>query len=308
MTQTSTGDGVGEPVNPGTGGVYTTEPDIQFAGGPAAIAFRRFYNSADATGVDGVVGWRHSYDRSISTIYGTYSTYPGQSASVSPQYATATSACTSGFAAIQASVPAWASATAAYNNGVCVLSTSAGTIGTLPVQALPPAQQPPSPVEYDVIRDDGQTLRYTLQNGVVNNPPGVSIRLTVTQSGFTVTDDQDNVESYNAAGVLQSITSRSGIVQTITYDSAGLLQEVIDSFGHSLTIARNINPQSGIETTIASITASGGGSVQYGYDGAYRLTNVTNLDSTTKSYLYGDPRFVNALTAIVDESVTTYSS
>jgi RHS repeat-associated protein len=307
QAQTTTPDPVAEPVNPGTGNVYTTETDIKFAA-PSPVSFQRFYNSADATGVDGVVGWRHSYDRSISTIYGTYSTYPGQSASVSPQYATATVACTSGFAAIQASVPAWATATAAYNNGVCVLSTSGGTIGTLPVQALPPAQQPASPVEYDVIRDDGQTLRYTLQNGVVNNPPGISTRLTVTGSGFTLKDDQDNVESYNAAGVLQSITSRSGIVQTITYDSAGLLQEVIDSFGNSLTIARNINPQSGIETTIASITASGGGSVQDGYDGAFRLTSVTNLDSTTKGYVYGDPRFVNALTSIVDESVTTYSS
>jgi hypothetical protein len=50
------------------GNVYTTEEDVKFAGA-GAIAFRRFYNSADVTGVDGVVGWRHSYDRSITTVY-----------------------------------------------------------------------------------------------------------------------------------------------------------------------------------------------------------------------------------------------
>jgi RHS repeat-associated protein len=300
--ETCTKNCVTDPVNPGTGSVYTTEEDIQFAGGPAAIAFRRYYNSADLMGVDGVYGWRHSYDRSISTIYGTYSTYPGQSAVASPQYATPALACTQGFAAIQASVPAWASATASYNNGVCVLSTASGTIGTLPIQSYALDQPPPMPVEYDVLRDDGQTLRYTLQNGVVNNPPGVSIRLTVTGSGFTVTDDQDNVESYNAAGVLQSITSRSGIVQTISYDSGGLFYEVIDSFGNSLTVTRNA------QGSIGSIAANGGGTVQYGYDGAFRLTSVTNLDLTTKSYLYGDSRFVNALTGIVDESGATYSS
>jgi len=76
--QTTTPDSVSEPVNPGTGNVYTTETDIKFAA-PSPVAFQRFYNSADATGVDGVAGWRHSYDRSISTIYGTYSTYPGPS-------------------------------------------------------------------------------------------------------------------------------------------------------------------------------------------------------------------------------------
>jgi YD repeat-containing protein len=158
------------------------------------------------------------------------------------------------------------------------------------------------PVEYDVVRDDGQTLRYTLQNGVINNPPGVSIRLAVTGSGFTITDDDDNIEVYNTAGVLQSITSRAGVVQTISYDSNGLFYQAVDSFGHSITTTRNS------QGSVGSIAVSGGGTVQYGYDGAWRLQSVTNLDSTTRSYFYGDSRFVNALTSIVDESVTTYST
>jgi len=54
----------GDPINPAVGNVFTTETDVEFAGS-GAIAFRRFYNSADATGIDGVPGWRHSYGRSI---------------------------------------------------------------------------------------------------------------------------------------------------------------------------------------------------------------------------------------------------
>jgi RHS repeat-associated protein len=302
LAQTNSPDPAGEPINPAIGNVYTTENDVKFAGA-GGIAFSRFYNSADATGIDGVPGWRHSYDRSIKTIYQTASSpYPGQSSTVSPGYTTPSAACTQGFAAIQASVSAWAAATASYNNGVCVLSNGASTISTLPIQSYPAAPPPSNPVEYDVIRDDGQTLRYTLQNGVVNNPPGISVRLSVTGSGFTVTDDQDNVEVYNTAGALQSISSRAGVVQTVSYGSNGLFSGVTDSFGNSLTAARNS------QGSIASITLSGGGSAQYGYDATSRLTSVTNLDGTTRSYNYqptAPGSFLNELISIVDESGTT---
>jgi RHS repeat-associated protein len=312
LAQTSSNDSVGEPINPGVGNVYTTETDVKFAAA-GAIAFRRYYNSADVSGVDNVPGWRHSYSRSISTVYQTPSSiYPGQSPSVSAQFATPAAACTTGFAAIQSAVSSWAGATATYNNGVCVLSNGSITIGTLPIQSTSASIPPVAPVEYDVIRDDGQTLRYTLQNGVINNPLDISVRLATTASGFTVTDDQDNVESYNASGVLQSITSRAGVVQTVSYDNSGLFSGVTDSFGNSLTVTRNA------QSNIVSIVSSGGGTVQYGYStnnspaptGSVTnlLTTVTNLDGTTRRYVYGNTNFPNALTAEVDENGTNFAS
>ena len=302
QAQMCSADCVGDPVNPGIGNVYLTEKDLDFANGTGAIAFKRYYSSSDATGIDGVPGWRHSYGRSIITLYQyPSSVYPGQSSTVSPQYTTPQTACTSGFAAIQSAVPSWASATASWNNQVCTISKAAVVIGTLPIQSFPVPLAPTSVGEYDLVRDDGQILRYPVQGGVVSNPPGVSIRLAVTGSGFTVTDDQDNVETYNSAGVLQSIASRSGIVQTLSYTS-GVWSGVTDSFGNSLTIARNA--QGSIET----ITANGGADVQYQYDGAMRLAVVTNLDGTTRSYVYGDSRFASALSGVVDESGTTFST
>ena len=293
---------VGDPIDPGIGNVFTTEEDVRFAGA-GAIAFRRYYNSADATGIDGVIGWRHSYDRSITTVYQTLSpTYPGSSGTVSPQYSTQAAACTSGFTAIQSSVSAWAGATATYNNGVCVLANGAATIATLPIQVYPQIPPPTSVIEYDLIRDDGQILRYTLQNGVINNPPGVSIRLAVTGSGFTATDDDDNVEVYNSAGAFQSITSRAGVVQTISYDTNGRFHAVTDSFGNSITVTRNT------QNSVGSIAMSGSGTVQYGYDNVGRFSSVTNLDGTSRSYIYGNGAFPLLLTAEVDESGTTYSS
>lgn len=170
-----------DPINPAVGNVFTTETDVEFAGS-GAIAFRRFYNSADATGIDGVPGWRHSYGRSISTLYQpASSTYLGGPSS--GLYDTPEDACTTGFAAIQGSVSDWAGATTTYNNGACVVSSGTTVIGT--VQILTSAQPlsistETTPIEYDVIRDDGQTLRFTLQNGVINNQPGSSVSLAVT--------------------------------------------------------------------------------------------------------------------------------
>jgi len=96
------------------------------------------------------------------------------------------------------------------------------------------------PTIYRVIRDDGQAIRFWQQNGVLRGSAGVSVRLQTTAGGFEVRDNNDNVEAYNSAGVLLSITSRSGIVQTMTYQTDGPLKPLIavtDSFGHSLTFS-----------------------------------------------------------------------
>src|SRR6185312_11573957 len=104
-------------------------------------------------------------------------------------------ACQHGFSDIQPSVTRWAGATATYNGGTCVISRGGITLSSVAVFAYPPAQPPSVPAEYDVIRDDGTTLRYTLQNGVITAQSGNSLRLVQSASGFTVTDDRDNVES-----------------------------------------------------------------------------------------------------------------
>jgi RHS repeat-associated protein len=294
-----------DPINPATGNVYTHESDVAAIGLSGSIAFQRFYSSSDTTGTDIGPGWRHSYDRSIVLNYqsAVITPYPGQSATVSPMYSDPATACTSGFAVIQSQVNGWQNATATYNNSTCVVSGTAGaTISTLVIYSEFYGIPASNPLEYDVVRDDGQILRFTTQNGVINNQPGSSVRLAQTGSGFTVTDDQDNVESYSASGVLLSIVSRAGVVQTLSYGSNGFWNGVTDSFGHSLSITRNASSQ------IASVAVGGGGSVQYAYDGSGRLSTVTNSDSTTRSYQYADSRFLNALTGIVDEAGTQYSS
>jgi YD repeat-containing protein len=231
--ETCSADCVADPINPGIGNVYKAEEDVAIAIA-GAVAFRRFYNSADPIGADQVPGWRHSYDQSIQALYQPQTAiYPGSSSTVSQQYATPDEACTTGFTDIRNSVPAWVGANASYSSGVCMISGGNSSGGTLPILLSIANGAPPSttPTEYDVIREDGQTLRYPVQNGGIMQPPGISLRLAVTSSGYTLTDDDDRVETYSSAGVLQSIVSRAGVVQTISYDGQGLFSGVTDSFG-----------------------------------------------------------------------------
>jgi RHS repeat-associated protein len=293
---------VGDPINPALGIVYKTDTDIPATPG-RPITFERFYDSADANGIDMGPAWRHSYSRSIVTNYSASNPvgFAGQSALVSAEYPDPATACTSGFSDIQPAVSAWAGASTTYTGNTCVISRSGRSIGTLLINSSSVNPASSSVTEYDVIRDDGQTLRYTMQGGVINNPPGISLRLVLTGSGFTLTDDQDTVETYNAAGVLQSIASRTGIVQTLTYGTNGLLSAVVDNFGNSLSISRNASNQ------IASVSLNGSSAIQYGYSLNSQLISITYGDSTTRQFLYGGSE-ASALTGEIDEGGGTYAT
>lgn len=57
------------------------------------------------------------------------------------------------------------------------------------------------------------------------------------QTGYQYITGADDVEQYDNAGRLQTITSRSGVVQTLAYDASGYLSTVTDSFDHQLAFA-----------------------------------------------------------------------
>ena len=295
---------VPDPINPATAGMFNVEMDVSLAG-PSPIVFKRYYNSESTAAEDMGPGWTHSYSRSILQVNtaAPYLPYPN-SPLASGLYGDPGTACTSGFATISPNVPAWSSASVVYTNGACVVSNSSGTaIGTLEIyadsNALPPVSSSP---EIDAARDDGQVLRYTFQNGVINPQPGNTTVLATTSSGYTLTDGNDTVETYNSVGKLQSITTRTGVVQTMGYDGSGRLSTIIDSFGHSLTL--NYDSLNRLST----VGDPNGHTVQYGYDSSSRLSTVTNLDGTSKTYLYQNASFPAALTGENDETGALYSS
>ncbi len=230
------------PINPASGAMFDTMTDNSHLS--STVNFNRFYNSMDTSGADISTGWRHNFTRTVvprysSTAYQPYVASPDNSS----LYNDEATACTSGFAEIKGRISTWNNASANYVNGACAISVGTTTVATLPIlYNAPPTPAPNTSVliGYDVIRDDGQSISFVLSGSTIAPPPGISLQLTQTASGFTVTDSNDNVEQHYTNGKLLSITSRSGVVQTMHYDTFGRLNNVSDSFGHQLTFSYDV--------------------------------------------------------------------
>jgi YD repeat-containing protein len=231
---------LGDPINPASACVFKNEKDL---GSPAGVLhFQRFYTSTDSNNAGNLSpGWRHSYQRNVSPRYGGtgyaggYVTSPTNSS----LYNDEATACTSGFSEVKSQVSAWANATASYSNGVCLLTVGTTVVGVLPLlYSSYPTPDPASEVlvGYDATRDNGQLVSFLLNGATITPPPGISLRLQQSGGNFALTDEQDNVEVYDSSGRLLSVTTRTGIVQTVNYDGSGRLSTVTDSFGHSLSM------------------------------------------------------------------------
>jgi len=249
LAQCANCNGITDRINPANAEVYTAENDTQDQ--TRALSFTRFYNSSDTDGGVLGAGWRHSFGRSIRPKYSSliYQPYQANNPGNSSSYADAATACTNGLTEIRTRITTWKTATASYVNGICLVSQGGVNVGTLPMfvyQAQAPANQVPSIVNaligptltgFDVTRDDGQLISFTLQGGSIVAPPSIGLKLQQTSSGYTLTDQNDNAETYDANGKLLSLTNRAGVVQTMNYDGSGRLGTVTDSFGHRLSLS-----------------------------------------------------------------------
>ena len=302
---------VGEPINPSNGDLYDEETDVPAQAGSPESAFMRFYNSADLGSTDMGVGWRHSFSREIiSNAVGTpYQPYFSSDPRDSNLYEDPQAACVTGWGDVQATSSQWSTATASYTaglyaGGTCSLSINGAVVAIIPVYSSTPfAPGIAGPAQYyTAVRDDGQFITFSINGSTLTPPVGATLQLTQTGTGFTLTDDQDNVETYNTAGQLLTVTTRGGIVYTATYNSSSQLSTVTDSFGHQLSLSYNTQNQ------LASVTAPSGAQLHYAYNSQGSLSAVTKLDSTSRSYVYENTSFPTNLTGVIDESSTRYST
>jgi len=171
-------------------------------------------------------------------------------------------------------------------------------------------------------RGDGRVLKFTLSGGVWQPDPDVSERLSVALDGsavigWTLTTNNDEVETYDGEGRLLSIQNRGGLIQTLSYTSSDghpkdSVQSVSDPQGHTLTFAYNTSGQ------LTSLTDGNGAIIQYGRDSNNNLQTVVypDLNSTTKTRTYyynetgqtGGVSQPNALTGIQDENTQRFAS
>lgn len=228
---------VADPINPAIGSVVQTEGDCSARTGVGSLSYRRFYSSTNDSAGSLGTGWRGSFSRRVSpnSVLASVTAHNISNPDHSSLYNDPASACTSGFAQIQSRVASWAGATALYENELCKVIKNARVIALIPIRkssGVPMVST--TPTIFDVVRDDGQVIRFWTQSGALRSSAGVTLRLMQTTSGFEIHDGNDTVERYNTGGILLSITTRAGVVQTMSYDTSGRLSTVTDSFGHRL--------------------------------------------------------------------------
>jgi RHS repeat-associated protein len=296
--------GVSDPINPANGAVFRTEVDVKEQP-VSGLQFSRFYNSLTSGSGDLSPGWRHSFSRNITPRYQSVPYQPYvQSSGNTALYSTPDAACAAGLSQYSPYL-APPNAVGSYTNGVCTISVGSRVVATLPIYS-------PSHtvvligggalLGFDVRRDDGQLISFSINAGSIVAPASIALTLHQTGSGFTLTDDNDNVETYDAAGKLLSIANRAGTTQTLNYTGAGQLSSVVDTFGNSIALAYDTQGR------IASVTNPAQHTVQYGFDSLGNLATITNADSTAVGHLYENSSFPNALTGLIDESGNRFST
>jgi YD repeat-containing protein len=114
--------------------------------------------------------------------------------------------------------------------------------------------------------------------------------------------DDDATFEFDAAGRLLSRTARNGWTTRYTYTAAGQLASATNAFGRTLTFAHSATGQ------LVSATTPDGRVIGYAFDSAARLASVIYPDGKSRSFLYENPSFTQALTGIVDETGRRWGS
>ncbi len=157
-------------------------------------------------------------------------------------------------------------------------------------------------------RPDGAVVNFISSSGTYTPDTDVDLKLTNSGSTWTLTDQNDTVETYTASGskaTLTSIKKRGGYLQAIGYSSSQI-SYVSDSYGRQLGFSYSSGLLSSV-TTPDSLTLS------YGYvafSSAHQLTTVSYNTSpaTHQTYLYENTSYPFALTGITDENGNRYAT
>ena len=166
------------------------------------------------------------------------------------------------------------------------------------------SNHPANPVIVGAVREDGKEIPFNLVSGAYVADPNFVEKLVRTGSTWQLTSARDEVEQYDAAGRLTSITTRAGLVQTLAYDSGGRLISVTDPVGRTLTFTYAGDGR------LQTLTAPGGIVYQYAYtaNNSNNLLRVTYPDTFTRTYHYENANFRSHLTGITDENGQRFST
>ena len=129
---------------------------------------------------------------------------------------------------------------------------------------------------------------------VVGKLVRVGVDANGNATGWTYTNKNDEIESYNASGRLISLTNRTGQIQALTYSDGTTGANggyVLDATGANTT---TILPAG----RLIRITDLASRRLQYGYDVAGRVVKATDPAGGVTTYAYSDATSTANLTAV----------
>lgn len=153
-----------------------------------------------------------------------------------------------------------------------------------------------------VTRADGRVDTFTLNAGVWQADPDVTSRLIAVTNGWQLVLEDDTIELYLSDGRLSTITTRAGLVTTLSYDTSTRLSTVTGPFGHRLLFAYDS------ASHVSQVTIPDGGVYRYAYDAQNNLVSVTYPDNAVRQYLYENASFPHVLTGIIDENGNRFAT
>ena len=158
-------------------------------------------------------------------------------------------------------------------------------------------------------RPDGKAFFFNFRGGKYEKPADFFGRLTFTSiADYDFSENFDDKEIFDQfTGQLKQKIFKTGYTQDFTYTN-GLLTQVSDTFGKTLTFAYNA------DNRIESLTDPSGQITTYEYDTNGNLIKVNYPEvgggTTSVEYHYENPTFIHALTGVTDETgqrVSTYA-
>lgn len=190
----------------------------------------------------------------------------------------------------------------------------------------------------EVLRGNGKTYTFTKVSSVWVPDADISDKLVQlidgsgNTTGWQYTNQNDEVETFNANGRIVSITNRNGLTHTITYSDgttganggyiyslngtpttltlpAGRPIRITDSFGRSIKL------YSGWYGDVLKLTDPANQAYKFSVNYSDRnQLSVTYPDNKVKQYLYNEPAYtggisqIHAITGVIDENNDRYAT
>ncbi|MCC4592559.1 hypothetical protein LL974_15585 [Xanthomonas campestris pv. cannae] len=149
-------------------------------------------------------------------------------------------------------------------------------------------------------------LKYFAGNGVAMNSSGNEPlqKLTKKEDGtFSYEFGFGDVQKYNAQGYLLSIWKDGVLRSSLNYEE-GRLISVVDSYGRITRFSYSADDAS--SDRVLTVTTPDNNNIIYVIDSIDNLKAVTYPNGVTLRYIYGDERFPNAITGVIDEAGNGY--